>query len=375
MMVGLTELTAEQLQCQTKQVVNELDDLYTRGIMIKTPRFPYVCDHLAAVKMGGFGDHGHSNQPYTHCQVTQAEIYSQESLCNGNQAYGYTSFQNPTAHDKFFKATGMQWSEFVRLPYFDTVRIMIIDPMHNLLISVIKNHWYAIWIQGSSLRLNTSKVKREFGLIHKHLNSMFFTQFEMTTFISRPAKQVEEPVGGSLSSDTYKGLRTIFVPVVIPLVWDAFLDTATKDYNVSLESFEKRMATWDCKHGTAYHSMLEAQTQVSQMEDPGNIQVNEASQVIEQPSNKSRKMHSQGKMKPNHYYVVQLPDQIKDYGLVYSFCLLTSFKSNNWGGGQLEVSMMCEWGRDVQLHQTVSGLFSLMLCWCYLKFTDVSCFQ
>ncbi|KAF8508318.1 hypothetical protein JB92DRAFT_2541987, partial [Gautieria morchelliformis] len=68
------------------------------------------------------------------------------------------------------------------------------------------------------------------------------------------------------------------------------------------------------------------------------------------------------KMKPNHQYVVHLPAQIYDYGPVYGFwCflgeqlnkLLKSFKSNNRGGGQLEVSMVREWCRDVQLQETV----------------------
>jgi hypothetical protein len=67
-------------------------------------------------------------------------------------------------------------------------------------------------------------------------------------------------------------------------------------------------------------------------------------------------------MKPNHHFVVHLPQQICDYGPVYGFwCflderlnkLLKSFKSNNWGGGQLEVSMMCAWGRDVQMREMV----------------------
>ena len=68
------------------------------------------------------------------------------------------------------------------------------------------------------------------------------------------------------------------------------------------------------------------------------------------------------KLKPNHHFLVHLPAQIHDYGPVYGFwCflgerlnkLLKSFKSNNWGGGQLEISMMREWGRDVQLHEMV----------------------
>jgi hypothetical protein len=70
------------------------------------------------------------------------------------------------------------------------------------------------------------------------------------------------------------------------------------------------------------------------------------------------------KMKPNHHHVVHLPAQIYDYGPVYGFwCflgerlnkLLKSFKSNNWSGGQLELSMVREWGRDIQLQETVSS--------------------
>lgn len=67
-------------------------------------------------------------------------------------------------------------------------------------------------------------------------------------------------------------------------------------------------------------------------------------------------------MKPNHHFVVHLRQQLYDYGPVYGFwCflgerlnkLLKSFKSNNWGGGQLEVSMMREWARDIQVRETV----------------------
>jgi hypothetical protein len=91
-------------------------------------------------------------------------------------------------------------------------------------------------------------------------------------------------------------------------------------------------------------------------------------------------------MKPNHHYVVHLPAQIRDYGPVYGFwCflgerlnkILKSFKSNNWGGGQLEVSIVREWGRDVQLHEMVRGGFgddSLMITDHEGKHTDAICF-
>ena len=38
--------------------------------------------------------------------------------------------------DEFFSKHGVRWFEFARLPYFDPIRMTIIDPMHNLLIGM-----------------------------------------------------------------------------------------------------------------------------------------------------------------------------------------------------------------------------------------------
>ena len=63
-------------------------------------------------------------------------------------------------------------------------------------------------------------------------------------------------------------------------------------------------------------------------------------------------------MKPNHHFAVHLPSQIWNYGPVYGcWCFLTewlnkllkNFQTNNWAGGQLEVSMVREWKRNIQL--------------------------
>lgn len=70
--------------------------------------------------------------------------------------------------------------------------------------------------------------------------------------------------------------------------------------------------------------------------------------------------------------MVHLPDQILDYGSVYNFWaflserlnkVLKNLNVNNWGGGQLEVSMMRQYLRATKLDtlvyfpliQTVSG--------------------
>lgn len=68
-------------------------------------------------------------------------------------------------------------------------------------------------------------------------------------------------------------------------------------------------------------------------------------------------------MKPNFHYAVHYPDQVRDFGPVYSFWnflgerlnkVLKNFNSNGWLGGQLEVSMMRSFARDSQLQNMVS---------------------
>jgi hypothetical protein len=65
-----------------------------------------------------------------------------------------------------------------------------------------------------------------------------------------------------------------------------------------------------------------------------------------------------GELKPNHHWAVHIPDQVEDYGPLYSFWtflterlnkVLKNLNSNNWSGGLLEVSMMREFHRMAQL--------------------------
>jgi hypothetical protein len=74
-------------------------------------------------------------------------------------------------------------------------------------------------------------------------------------------------------------------------------------------------------------------------------------------------LYGSASMKPNHHYVVHLPDQLRDFGPVYEFWtflterlnkILKSYNSNFWGGGQLEVSMMRHFNREVRVHNLVS---------------------
>lgn len=82
----------------------------------------------------------------------------------------------PDDRPAHFSEHGVRWSEFMRLPYFDTVDMTLIDPMHNLLLGIIKAQWYNRWIQTGVLRATTEAgMERELADVHEFLNLVCLT--------------------------------------------------------------------------------------------------------------------------------------------------------------------------------------------------------
>jgi hypothetical protein len=67
-------------------------------------------------------------------------------------AYAWQAATTKTARTKLFKANGIRWCEFLLLPYWDPTRFIVVDPMHNLFLGVVQNHFRELLgmdIQGS----------------------------------------------------------------------------------------------------------------------------------------------------------------------------------------------------------------------------------
>ncbi|KIJ06469.1 hypothetical protein PAXINDRAFT_91934 [Paxillus involutus ATCC 200175] len=78
-----------------------------------------------------------------------------------------------------------------------------------------------------------------------------------------------------------------------------------------------------------------------------------------------KQMYGAESMKPNFHWAVHLAQQIRDYGPVYNFWaflserlnkVLKSSNSNNWTGGQIEISMMREFARGSRLDSLVRAV-------------------
>ncbi len=176
-MPGPKEQNPDEVQRFLRIIVNELLRLWEVGVRIPTPSTPagrllrvilvcVCCDKPAAHKMGGFGSHSHTFF-CTQCWIEQKHKSSPEAFQQNGKFYklsflfynlltiyyllnigfpkrtnkqqrqrgeDYANLETNGAREAFVKKFATRFSELARFPYFDLVRMIVIDPMHNLLL-------------------------------------------------------------------------------------------------------------------------------------------------------------------------------------------------------------------------------------------------
>ena len=55
------------------------------------------------------------------------------------------------------KSTGVRWSELLRLPYFDPIRFITVDPMHCLFLGIAKWIVKRLWVDEGILNQESLK--------------------------------------------------------------------------------------------------------------------------------------------------------------------------------------------------------------------------
>jgi hypothetical protein len=157
-------------------IVDEFLEFWDPGVQLShTCNFPegrlilcalilVVCDLLATWKTIGYAACTHdrfcnmcdctrSGQGYGHTDCETWSWRTNEEWCTA--ATEYQACKSEDEKVTKFNKTGVRWSELLRLPYFDVTRCVVIDPMHNLFLGLIKEHFNGI------LGINLSKPKGE----------------------------------------------------------------------------------------------------------------------------------------------------------------------------------------------------------------------
>lgn len=127
--------------------------LHALGRIIFCALILVVCDLPAARKFAGFASFKHEH----FCSVCQCNLTDhgyedfeyqewqrrKRDTCR-RQAERYHTAETKKQAKSSFDVTGVRWSELWRLPYFDPTKHLVVDPMHNLFLGLIKEHFQGI---------------------------------------------------------------------------------------------------------------------------------------------------------------------------------------------------------------------------------------
>ncbi|KAG1729231.1 hypothetical protein EDD22DRAFT_853172 [Suillus occidentalis] len=116
----------------------------------------------------------------------------------------YRNLGTLNAQKAFVKEYATRYTQLSRLPYFDLVEQIVIDPMHNFFLGLVKTHFYNIWVQSKILRAN-----HELKTFHNMLSD-----FIVPGSCGKLPTDIGMPSGGSLTADQWLLLTTVYGPII-----------------------------------------------------------------------------------------------------------------------------------------------------------------
>ncbi|KAI1786548.1 hypothetical protein LXA43DRAFT_1099092 [Ganoderma leucocontextum] len=281
----------------------------------------------------GFADHRNEAGFCPRCEIKHADLWTPEAMSengfpdrNGakhcERAHEYQKCADQPSRDWFFKEHSVRYFELSRLPYFDPVRMTVLDPMHNILLGVVKTQWY----------------------------------------------HVRYPAGGSLGVDEWKCLVMVYCPIVIPLIWEEWYPAAQAENTKKQKKWEKDEAACKARLSTRAAKLTDGdplpEPQPCMLKDDANNFLKLAATlkiILAHSIRDSNIVRAKSLLydylrtllelhpdciKPNHHYLTHIFAQLVDnYGPVYGFwtflfeCLnkiLKSYSTSGHGGGEIE---------------------------------------
>ncbi|GET66746.1 uncharacterized protein LOC109476669 isoform X1 [Rhizophagus irregularis DAOM 181602=DAOM 197198] len=321
---GPKEVRLEHINHYLAPIVDELLELwkgwrvpktyqYTEGLDIKVALIIGSSDTPATRKLFG---HGSAVMKCHRCEKrsTYSEVYKKTHY-GGMQEYDkwVTNPINPLLHrqyahewlqcnlkssrDTHFKEHGVRWSELLCLPYMDSIRFAVVDPMHCLFLGIAK------WII-KSIFINQNKLSMEqLRIAQKRMDYI-----ELPSDIGRipPKIAIGNEGFSNLTADQWKTFIMIYS---MPILWDMLDNNDRKILGHFVRACNLLVARFITED-----DLREAQERLKDM-----------AHLIE-------RTYRPEFITSNIHLALHIPDCCRDYGSIYSFWLFPYERLNGYIG-------------------------------------------
>ncbi|PPQ79322.1 hypothetical protein CVT26_001092, partial [Gymnopilus dilepis] len=185
---------------------------YPEGRHILCALVLVVCDLLATRKVIASGQHNHEHFCNLCFCTRSAHGYRNTDYHNWERrthaewskaAEEWLACATLADQDTQFSQTGIRWSELLRLPYFDMVQCVVVDPMHNLFLGLLKEHFMGLLGIDLPKEDNSAVLKISFGPLPSNMNQ------KDKDSVEKLKGWLERPYTCSFSPDQEKALNKL----------------------------------------------------------------------------------------------------------------------------------------------------------------------
>lgn len=197
------------------------------------------------------------------------------------------------------RSTHVRWTELLRLPYFNPIRHLIVDPMHCLFLGIA--HWIIkkLWIDGNKI------TKHDLEKMEKRAKAI-----QIPADLGRIPNKIA--TGEGFSGFTADQWKTFILIYAIPLMWDLLTEPDRK----ILGNFVRACSLLVCR--IIDHNKL-----------------NEAHEHLLRVVVLIEENYGPERITPNLHLCLHIADCCRDYGPLYSFWCFSFERMNGVLGGLL----------------------------------------
>ncbi|GBC19806.2 hypothetical protein GLOIN_2v1786147 [Rhizophagus irregularis DAOM 181602=DAOM 197198] len=228
---GLNKVSLHKINHYIAPIVNELELLWSGITLNRTfecqngkniraalvliscniPAARKICGHISALvschrcmKRANYEDHQHN---FAGMEDMENWFITRDSTKHRRNALAWRSCNSTNSRKNFVSEKGVRWSELLRLPYFDPIRFIIVDPMHCLFLGIARWIMKRIWIDEGVLIPNDLKK------IQEKMN-----QFKIPADLERISGNIER--GEGFSNYTADQWRIFFMIYATTSLWE-----------------------------------------------------------------------------------------------------------------------------------------------------------
>ena len=140
-------------------------------ISCDVPAARKICGHISALvschrceKRANYENNKHN---FAGMEDMDAWFISRDLTEHRLNALEWRRCKSDLSRKNHVKETGVRWSELLRLPYFDPIRFLTVDPMHCLFLGIARWIVKRIWVdEGILTPISLGKIQRKMNEIH-----------------------------------------------------------------------------------------------------------------------------------------------------------------------------------------------------------------